>query len=232
MLSSRAFVLALSFITAPFAQAAIDVPVGRPRPAAELPPARSSQDPVPTASSPLIGRRLRVVRQAGVGGPTAYARVGVLELGGAVNFTHAGHNTLLSVSPSVGWFLFDNFELSLLTQVSYSRQRTLATSETASKVVEGTYVAALLEPSVHLPLNNQLFILGGVGVGIGYRNHSGVGLAVAPRIGFNILVGRSGILTPSATLTWSSNRVEKIDGETAVAVATAWSANLGYSVMF
>lgn len=192
------------------------------RPRAELPPARSSHDPIPPAPSPIVGKGLRLVRQAGIGGPVAYARSGVMELGGGLAFSYASDNTILSVTPSIGHFITDNLELSILGTVAHTRTRT----------VKATSVIAVVEPSVHLPLVDHFFVFGGMGVGVAYHQGRGTGVALAPRVGFNALVGRSGILTPAFNVNWSSNSaIETANGDRAIAVHTTYGASINYSVM-
>lgn len=192
------------------------------RPRGELPAARSSHDPIPPAPSPIVGKSLRLVRQAGVGGPVAYARTGVLELGGGLSFNHASDTTTLSVTPSVGHFITDNLELSLLGTVAYND----------THGVRSTSVIAVVEPSVHLPVVDQFFVFGGMGVGMAFHQGRGTGVALAPRVGFNMLVGRSGILSPAFNVNWSSNSaIETANGDRAIAVRTMYGASLSYSVM-
>jgi hypothetical protein len=71
-----------------------------------------------------------------------------------------------------------------------------------------------------------------MGVGAAYHNKSGAGVAIAPRVGVNVLVGRSGVLTPSASLNWASNGVLQTKNGDALAFNTQWGANVGYSVMW
>jgi len=193
-----------------------------------LPEARSSNDPIPTAPAPLAHKALKVVRQAGVGGPTAYARGGVLELGGDLSYVGANNFQQLSVTPSVGFFITDNLELSALLGVSYSD-----VTDSAAGNVKKTAVTALIEPSFHLPIVDQLFAFVGLGLGVNYNKGFGTGFALAPRVGFNVMVGRSGVLTPAFNVNWSSNSaLETSDGQKLVAVHTTLGASLGYSVMF
>jgi hypothetical protein len=189
----------------------------------DLPPATSSNDPIPPAPSPVVGKSLRLIRQAGIGGTTAYARNGVLELGGNLSFNSAADNLQLSVTPHVGHFVTDNLELSILGTIAYNK------INDAHK----TNVTVVVEPSVHLPIVDQVFVFAGTGVGVAYNQGLGTGVAVAPRIGFNFMVGRSGILTPAFNVNWSSNSaVETQDGQRLVAVHTQLGASLGYSVMW
>ena len=55
---------------------------------------------------------------------------------------------------------------------------------------------------------------------------------MAPRVGFNILVGRSGVLTPSLSFNWSSNKAVQTAQGTLLTVATSYGANIGYTVMW
>lgn len=189
----------------------------------ELPPAESSHDPAPPAPSPVVGRSLRLIRQAGIGGPTAYARNGVLELGGNLSFSAASDNIQLSVTPQIGYFITDNLQLSVLATVAYNE----------INKVHRTDVTAIIEPSVHVPIVTQLYVFAGAGVGVAYHQGLGTGVAVAPRVGFNIPVGRSGILTTAFNVNWSSNSAfESTNGQKLVAVHTMIGTSLGYSVMF
>ena len=208
-------------------QTTADAAASNIRNARDLPPAVSSYDPVPPAPSPVVGRSVHLVRQAGIGGQTAYARAGVLEFGGSLSFSGATDNTVLTVTPQVGHFLTDNLQLSILTNVGYSRVKT------AGRSLHKTNVLAVVEPSVHVPVVDQLFLFAGAGVGVAYHQGLGTGVAVAPRIGFNVLVGRSGILTPAFNVNWSSNSAfQRDDGTRLVAVHTTLGASVGYSVMF
>lgn len=209
-------------------QAASDSNIQHPE---NLPPVQSSQDPVPPAPSPLADNHIMVVKQAGIGSPVSYARNGVLELGGNLNFVHHTDFTQLSVSPSIGWFFTDNFELSALVSVAFDR----TSAKDSDVVTNSTFVTALVEPSVHVPILDNLFIFGGWGFGVAYSQASErAGFAMQPRLGLNILVGRSGILSPSASWNWSSNELVQLsDGRgTAVAVNSTWGANIGYTVMW
>lgn len=204
------------------------VPATRPdigpavAPSRDLPPPQSGHDPLPTAPSPVVTRAMTLVRQAGVGGGVSYARGGVLELGGSVSWSKIAGVNALSVAPMVGFFVTDNFELSAILQVQY-------THGSDSK----TFLTGLVEPSLHIPLGSgQAFIFGGVGVGVAYHQGYGSGVAIAPRAGFNISVGRSGMLTPSATFNWASNAAKETPTGVQLAVHTMWGANIGYSVMW
>src|SRR5215207_8123282 len=134
---------------APVVAAAEDAPVPNtdtpqstapPTPTGQLPPATSDADPAPPVPSPTIpGLSGDIVEQAGVGGSVGYGRAGVLELGGSAGLTLAQDIRAVNFSPSIGWFLIDNFELSAILDATNLK----AGGESA------TLFSALVEPSFH-----------------------------------------------------------------------------------
>jgi hypothetical protein len=200
-----------------------------PTPAGQLPPATSDADPAPPVPTPNIpGINGDIVEQAGVGGAVGYGRAGVLELGGAAGLTLAQDIRAVNFSPSIGWFLVDNFELSAILDVTNLK----AGDESA------TLWSALAEPSFHLPFNRSMFGFIGMGVGAAYVSELGTGLAVAPRIGMDFLVGRSGILRPSLSYEYTTHdAMGSVDANgnsnvTLVAISSALRFNIGYSTMW
>lgn len=200
-----------------------------PTPTGELPPAHSDADPAPPVPTPAIpGLTADVVQQAGVGGQVGYGRAGVLELGGAAGLTLAQDIRAVNFSPSIGWFLVDNFELSAILDVTNLK----AGEESA------TLWSALLEPSFHVPFNRSMFGFFGMGVGAAYVSQLGTGAAVAPRIGMDFLVGRSGILRPSLSYEYTTHdAMGSVDENgntdvTLVAISSALRFNIGYSRMW
>lgn len=187
----------------------------------DLPPPQSDDDPAPEVASPGVPPG-GLVRQAGIGGRIGYGRAGVLELGGAAGFTAASDITQVNVAPSIGWFAADNLQLSGMVDLAYAK----------AGDADGTIVTALVEPSYHLPFNRSTFGFLGMGVGASYISGPGAAFAIAPRLGANLMVGRSGILTPS--LSWQYNTHDSMDtGEGAVlVVSSAVRANVGYTVMW
>jgi hypothetical protein len=168
-----------------------------------------------------------VVEQAGVGGVVGYGRAGVLELGGSAGLMIAPSFRNVNVAPSIGWFVADNLELSAIMGVTNIK----AGDQSA------TVWSALVEPSYHLPFNRSLFGFVGMGIGAAYVSELGTGLAVAPRIGANFLVGRSGILTPSLSYEYTTHNVDSVsEGEmqdvTLVSVSSAMRFNVGYTAMW
>lgn len=200
-----------------------------PTPSGQLPPATSDADPAPPVPTPNVpGFGGEVVEQAGIGGMVGYGRAGVLELGGAAGLTLAQDIRAVNFSPSIGWFLVDNFELSAILDVTNLK----AGGEDA------TLWSALAEPSLHIPFNRSLFGFVGMGVGAAYVSELGTGLAVAPRIGMDVMVGRSGILRPSLAYEYTTHdAMGSIDNEgntnvTLVAISSALRFNIGYSTMW
>jgi hypothetical protein len=167
-----------------------------PTPSGQLPPATSDRDPAPPVPTPNIpGINGDVVEQAGIGGTVGYARAGVLELGGAAGLTLADGIRAINFSPSVGWFLVDNLELSAILDITHMK----------AGDTSGTLFSVLAEPSFHLPFNRSMFGFVGLGVGAAYESDIGTGFAVAPRIGGEFLVGRSGIQRPTQALDYTTH---------------------------
>jgi hypothetical protein len=202
-----------------------------PTPTNQLPPATSDADPAPPVPTPNIpGINGELVEQAGVGGVVGYARAGVLELGGSAGLTMAQDIHMLNVSPQIGWFLVDNFELSGIVDVAHLK---------AGEGNTATIWSALVEPSFHLPFNRSMFGFVGMGIGASYVSQLGTGLAVAPRVGMDFLVGRSGVLRPSLSYQYTTHDAmsngSTDDGSadvTLVAVSSALRFNIGYSSMW
>jgi hypothetical protein len=167
-----------------------------------------------------------IVKQAGVGGQTGYGRAGVLELGGAASFRAGSGFQQASISPSIGWFLADNFQVSGMFDMGY-----VSTDNDSI-----TTTSLLVEPSYHIPFNRSVFAFLGIGLGAAHVEHLGLGFATAPRVGMNVLVGRSGILTPSLSWQYTTHDAEIMDtgatDTTTLAVSSAARFNIGYTVMW
>jgi len=194
-----------------------DMPVD----ASRLPAPESDDDakPAPAAvAMPMTG----LIRQAGIGGLVAYGRRGVLELGGSASFAAASEFTELSFGPSAGFFITDNLEISLLTRLQYAK----AGDESR------TMFSALVEPSYHVPLSRSLFVFAGIGMGVGYAEGPGTGFAVAPRLGLNLMVGRSGILSPAAFFQYTTHDSIETPGGTALQVSSVYGTQIAYTVMW
>jgi hypothetical protein len=199
-----------------------------PTPEQNLPAPSSDNDPAPPVASPTADLPSGgIVKQAGVGGVVGYGRAGVLELGGSAGLVLASDFRNINVSPSIGWFLVDNLELTGILSVSNIK----AGDESA------TIWSALVEPSYHVPFNRTMFAFAGLGVGASYVSELGTGFAVAPRVGMNFMVGRSGILTPSVSYEYTTHDVDSVtDGDmqnvSVVSVSSALRVNIGYTTMW
>ena len=60
-----------------------------------------------------------------MGGETAYARAGVLELGGSAAFAVAGELLTLRIAPSIGWFFMNNVQLGSASHADHATSATL-----------------------------------------------------------------------------------------------------------
>lgn len=195
---------------------------------AALPPPQSDSDPAPPVASPdMTLPPGGIVEQAGVGGAIGYGRAGVLEIGGSAGLMIAPEFRNINFAPTIGWFVADNFELSGIFGVS-----NVKAGENSA-----TVWSALVEPSYHLPFNRTTFGFLGVGLGAAYQRDLGAGLAVAPRIGANMMVGRSGVLTPSLAYEYTTHSSETtsvgdMKNVTLLSVSSALRFNVGYSVMW
>jgi hypothetical protein len=177
---------------------------------------------------------------AGVGSGVAYASRGTGEFGGSFSFALANDVTNLSADPSIGWFLWDNIELSGIIGIRH-------TSVSADAVaVDGrsqtNQFNFLIEPSAHIPFNDGLFWAVGLGGGLALADNvdddSGLeaGFALAPRTGLQFLVGRSGLLNLGGRYTMVLSNVESdvdaLDGAAVLAFANVFDIQAGYTVMF
>ncbi|MDQ3031837.1 MAG: hypothetical protein M3Y87_05420 [Myxococcota bacterium] len=172
------------------------------------------------------GIDVEIVDQAGVGGTIAYGRQGVIELGGSVGLYWAQHLFQFNVSPQLGVFVTDNFQISAIVDVRYAN-----TEDGDGNRTDSTAFTFLAEPSYHLPVAETLFIFGGLGLGPAY-NGLDAGFALQPRVGVNVLVGRSGIITPSVSLLYNTSGIRQVEDVTLLENSISTALNVGYSVMW
>ncbi len=188
--------------------------------------AQSGKDPIP--EPPHLGSRepAGVITQAGIGSNTAFARAGVVEVGGSLSATSAEKYMEISASPRVGYFFADNLQASLLAGFHHSRVDGTDREESAS-------VGSLLfEPSLHTPLSDRHFAFLGVGAGLLLQEGGQSGLAVAPRIGVKTLAGRSGMLTLDIQpiFAFKNDNLQTSSGAV-LTVKSAYNLGLGFSVL-
>jgi hypothetical protein len=200
-----------------------------------LPVPVSTNEPLPTAPSPVAGYRYGIVKQAGIGGNTAYARAGVLELGGGLSYAQSSGIASVAVTPSIGWFFADNFELSFIGKYDYNHVPVTTAGSKNNTTIDTHLVNLLIEPSVHIPVVDNLFLFAGWGLGVAFKApNAAAGFSMTPRLGVNILIGRSGILTPALDLSFISNGAVTVSGvnSAVVAVNTRYGAQITYGVMW
>jgi hypothetical protein len=130
-------------------------------------------------------------RYEGEAAENDYGRKGVFEFGGSVGFAWNKDIWDLDLTPSIGYFVADRIQLSLLVGISYESAR--LPDGTRGHQSRGT---VLVEPSYHLPVCDALFVFGGLGAGFAY-NGSNPAFDLQPRVGLNVEVGRSGVFTPA-----------------------------------
>ena len=195
------------------------------QPGESLPDPQSDHDTQPAVASPGVPSG-GFVSQAGVGGVIGYGRAGVLELGGSAGFTFASDYRNLNIAPSIGWFVADNMELSAILSISNIK----------AGGSSSTLWSALIEPSYHIPFNRSMFAFAGMGLGASHVSSLGTGFAIAPRVGMNFMVGRSGILTPSISYQYTTidtGMAGTNTGDvTVVALTSALQVNMGYTAMW
>ncbi len=123
-----------------------------------------------------------------------YARARTFEVGGALTGDWSPSEFTLGMRPSIGYFIADGFELSLLGALDYENLRAADGTRT-----DDLTFAVLLEPSYHLPVSSSVAVFGGLGVGVAFVADHPL-FDVAPRVGLNIEVGRSGVFTPQISV--------------------------------
>lgn len=186
-----------------------------------LPPPQSGNDPRPAQPTVDNVNPVGVTAQAGVGGTQAYARAGVMELGGFMSFQKSDHVNF-TIRPTLGYFLTDNWEISGMLAFDYNQVGE-----------ESNHFFSLLgEPSFHMPINEAVYWFAGLGFGLAKLSEGDLGLAMSPRVGLNVLVGRSGILSPQFLFNWSTQEVVNTGHGTLVGLKSAWGFGAGYTVMW
>ncbi|MEO5668794.1 MAG: hypothetical protein ABIR96_12100 [Bdellovibrionota bacterium] len=180
-------------------------------------------DPIPEAPRPTTPDGQGVTQQAGVGGDVAFARAGVLELGGSAAYSASGDLSQLTIAPSIGYFVMDNWQVTGSVQWRHAK----VTGAGASDIF-----VLLAEPSFHLPFTDTNFGFVGVGLGLAKTTGADLGMAVAPRIGYKVLVGRSGMLTTDIRDTIFTNEVKTTGNVTSFTLANTVAVGIGYTVLW
>jgi hypothetical protein len=191
----------------------------------------ASPAPKPDAPTPQVPNPAKDVQTyAGVGSDVAYGDRGVGEFGGSLGLSASNDVLNVTADPTVGYFAWDNIEFSAILG---GRHLTIENTH-------ANQLSLLVEPSVHLPINDGLFWFGGLGLGAALvdtsQNDLVAGFDMAPRTGFQILLGRSGLLDLGAryNMVFSSADVQvtPAGGETLLAFVNTFDLQAGYTVMF
>jgi opacity protein-like surface antigen len=127
-------------------------------------------------------------------GRPAYGQKGAVELGGSIGMNWTNDAFALDLSPSVGYFMLDRVELSALLRVTYEDQKN--DNGDRESVKSG---ALIVEPSYHLPVREEVFVLAGLGFGVGHDDED-FDLEFIPRVGLNIGIDLVGVVTPSVKM--------------------------------
>jgi hypothetical protein len=123
-----------------------------------------------------------------------YGQQGQWEVGGSLDGSWSPDAFTLGLSPFIGYFLLERVELSLILRLDYENDALPAGGRS-----DAFEFSVLLEPSYHLPLSERLAVFAGVGVG--YARAGGAGaFDLEPRVGLNIDVGSSGVITPEISV--------------------------------
>lgn len=149
--------------------------------------------PPPEVRAP---EKVEVAKNAGVGSDLAYASKSVVEAGGVLALRHQSETTQFRIAPSFGYFFVDNLELTLFPELNITH--IAADDGPGGEGAQTDWsIGVLVEPSYHLPFNDRLLGFVGLGVGLNFAEDPSVDLLIRPRVGLDVLVGRSGILKPA-----------------------------------
>lgn len=122
---------------------------------------------------------------------TGYGARGHIVLGAAVAGAVAGDALDVSVAPALGWFVAERFEVAAVMGVAHV--------DTGAQ--SATLWSGLVEPSYHLVLDDRTFAVLGMGVGAAYQHATGTALAVAPRVGLDVVLGPV-VLSPAVAYSY------------------------------
>ncbi|UJR85512.1 hypothetical protein [Sandaracinus amylolyticus] len=157
----------------------------------------------------------------------SYGDADTWELGGSVGGMWTEDVFTLNIFPSIGYFVIDYLELSLNVAVEYENVR----DDDGSRHDETTF-GVLFEPSYHIPvIDEDLFVLGGLGLGVGYDGVT-VGFDIVPRVGMNIALGPGRMLNPSIRVPIIIGGEEDDNGDTEFNTSVSFGFDIGYSTVF
>lgn len=163
-----------------------------------------------------------VVEQVGVGSRVPYGAQNVLEVGGSGSAFYTGTGFYGRIAPFAGWFIIDGLEL------TYSNEVNIGLRD--GEDLRVAFIMSI-EPSLHLPLIDHMWLAIGAAGGVLY-NGVEAGAVVSPRVGIDLLVGRSGMLHISALATLATT---DLMGPTATPdQSSQWraGADIAYAALF
>jgi hypothetical protein len=116
----------------------------------------------------------------------------------------------------------------------------LSVRHTGISGANANQLALVAEPSLHFPINDGVFLFGGIGLGVALYDTSATsldtGLDIAPRAGAQLLLGRSRLLNLavrySAVLSSLDGNVDIGGGQTVLAFQNQLDLLGGYTIMF
>lgn len=124
-------------------------------------------------------------------GEQEYADAEVLELGGRIGLLWTEDLFRFEASPTVGYFVTDAVEISAFFVAAYVNEE----DDDGDRETTESY-AFIVEPSYHVELREALYLFGGFGVGVGHDGDN-FDFEMIPRVGLNIGLTRTGVLTPA-----------------------------------
>ena len=156
-------------------------------------------------------------------GAREYGARGVFEAGATLGLMLASGFRDVNCAPSLGWFAVDNALLTGIVGVSNVKAGASST----------TVWSVLAEPSYLYPLQDGISGFVGMALGYAYVSELGSGLAVAPRVGAKLRIGRAGVLTPSLSYEYTTHGIDSnAEDITLVAVSSKVRINIGYTTIW
>lgn len=126
--------------------------------------------------------------------PLAYAQAKLIEVGGAMALTHDSETTAFRLMPSIGYFIVEKFEISLLPELR------LLHVDDAAGGAHDVSIGAAVETSYHVRMTDLAFVSGGVGLGVRYAKDPQFSTFLRTRLGLDVLLGGTGIFKPAVFL--------------------------------
>jgi hypothetical protein len=138
--------------------------------------------------------------------------------------------------PTCGWFPWDNIELSAIVGATREAQ-TFENVDGGHAEVSRTELLLLGEPSFHVPFSEVVYGFFGLGLGLAHQARSpgpgaGTGFALAPRLGLNLVVARSGILTPAIQARYQTTEALTTSNGSALAAHSSLGFQAGYTIIW